>query len=92
MEEEKRNLPARAQNIILEGRRRLSVSGVDEVLTFDENSVVMHTPLGELHVQGEELKVENLAVESGELTVTGKIGALAFTEPVTLWWERLFGR
>ena len=53
MEEENRNLPARAQNIILEGRRKLSVSGVEEVLAFDDSSVVMRTPLGELNVHGE---------------------------------------
>ena len=90
MEDEKRNLPARAQNLILEGRRRLSVSGVDEVLAFDESSVVMRTALGELTVHGEELKVENLAVDSGDLTVTGKINALLFAEPTTPWWERIF--
>ena len=84
MEEEKRNLPARAQNIILEGRRKLSVSGVEEVLAFDDSSVVMRTPR-------EELKVENLAVDSGELTVTGHISAMMFTEPPAGWWERLFG-
>ena len=91
MEEEKRNLPARAQNIILEGRRKLSVSGVEEVLAFDDSSVVMRTPLGELNVHGEELKVENLAVDSGELTVTGHISAMMFTELPAGWWERLFG-
>lgn len=92
MGDEKRSPPAHAQHLILEGRHTLSVSGVDEVMTFDESSVVMNTPLGQLHVQGEELRVENLAVESGELTVKGKISALTFTEPVSPWWERLFGR
>ena len=51
----------------------------------------MRTPRGELNVHGEELEVENLAVDSGELTVTGHISAMVFTEPPAGWWEPLFG-
>ena len=83
--------PGRQQNLILENRKRLSVSGVEEVLSFDEAEVNMRTALGELIVRGEELKVEKLAVESGELRVTGKIAELTYRETPPTLWERLFG-
>lgn len=89
--EEQLKLPGRAQNVILESRRRMSVSGVEEVLTFDENTVLMRTALGELCVRGTELKVERLAVESGDLVLSGQVSSLHYTEPPVSLWERLFG-
>ncbi len=71
----------RAQNLILENRKRLSVSGVVEVSGFDEDYVRMLTTLGELIVHGEELHVETLSVETGESVITGHISALAYEEP-----------
>ena len=80
-----------AQNIILENRRRMSVSGVEEVLAFDERMVEMKTALGELRVQGEELRVEKLTVDDGELVICGHIALVAYAEPAQSLRQRLFG-
>ncbi|MBE6969420.1 MAG: sporulation protein YabP [Ruminococcaceae bacterium] len=80
-----------AQNIILESRQRMSVSGVEEVLAFDERIVEMKTGLGELRVQGEELKVEKLTVDDGELVICGHITAIVYAEPAVSLRQRLFG-
>lgn len=61
----------KAQNIILENRNRLSVSGVEEVGGFDESIVEMQTELGALTVHGSNLRVETLSVDSGDLLVVG---------------------
>ncbi len=81
------------QNLILENRKRLSVSGVEEVDGFDDGFVRLHTSLGELSVRGHGLRIENLSVETGELTVSGEIGELAYEEPAerTGWLKRLLG-
>ena len=63
----------KAQNIILENRSRLSVSGVEEVSGFDESIVQMQTELGALTVHGSNLRVETLSVDSGDLLVVGDI-------------------
>ncbi len=89
--EEKKPAAGRPQNIILENRKRLSISGVEEVLSFDESEVVMRTSLGELTVHGGELHMEELAVETGALTVTGRICELDYQEPAASLWQRLFG-
>ena len=70
------------QSLILENRRRLNVTGVEDVLEFDENLVRMRTSQGDLVVRGEELHVENLSVESGDLLLTGTITDLAYDEPM----------
>ena len=81
------------QNLILENRRRLSVSGVTEVDSFDASVVRLRTALGALSVRGEELKIESLSVETGDLILSGKIGDLIYEElPIRSGLlSRLFG-
>ena len=72
--------PTGPQNLILENRKRLSVSGVEEVDGFDESYIRMRTSLGVLIVRGEELHMESLSADTGETLVTGHIMELAYEE------------
>ncbi len=67
-------------HVILEGRERLSVSGVEEVERFDEESVVMETSQGTLIVSGQGLHIEQLSLDGGELRVEGTIDALSYED------------
>ena len=67
-------------NLVLEDRRMLTVSGVSDVDSFDEETVVVFTDLGELTVRGTNLHINRLSVEVGELTVEGNIAALIYSE------------
>ncbi|HHU22891.1 MAG TPA: sporulation protein YabP [Clostridiales bacterium] len=91
--EEKAKMVQRPHNIILEGRTHLSVSGVEDVESFDENEIVMHTTKGNLIVQGEGLHIEKLSIDTGELTVTGMVTDLSYEEVSQggSVWSRLFG-
>ena len=71
---------AQPQNLILEGRRALSISGVAEVEGFDDAAVHMRTSLGSLTVRGEELRIESLSVETGELLLRGRINEIIYEE------------
>lgn len=66
--------------VALDGRKKLSVSGVEEVESFDENTVVMVTAMGVLVVRGENLHIEALSLEGGELRVEGEIESLSYEE------------
>lgn len=79
MTEEKRTAVI-PHNIVLEGRRMLTVSGVSDVDSFDEETVVVFTELGELTVKGSNLHINKLSVDVGELTVEGDISALIYSE------------
>ena len=81
------------QNLILENRKRLSVSGVEEVDGFDDSFVRMNTVLGTLTVHGKGLRIEELSVQSGDLSVTGEIGELIYEEAPSRsgWFRRLLG-
>lgn len=66
--------------IVLEDRERLMVSGVDEVESFDESSIILSTVRGGLEVQGEGLHIEKLSLDGGDLLVEGLIFGLIYTE------------
>lgn len=79
MADEKR-IQALPHNLVLEDRRMLTVSGVSDVDSFDEETVVVFTDLGELTIRGSNLHINRLSVEVGELTVEGNITALIYSE------------
>jgi len=67
-------------SVVMEGRRRLSVTGVEEVESFDENTIIMSTTQGVLVVRGENLHIEALSLEGGELKVEGDVDGLTYEE------------
>lgn len=79
MADEKR-VSAMPHNLVLEDRRLLTVSGVSDVDSFDEETVIVFTDLGELTVRGSNLHINRLSVEVGELTVEGNISALIYSD------------
>lgn len=68
------------QNLILENRERLSISGVVEVLSFDDQIVIVETELGLLNIKGENLKINKLSIDTSEVIVEGDISSLAYSE------------
>lgn len=68
-------------HLILEERERLTVSGVVEVESFDENVIVMTTAQGVLIVRGEGLHIEKLSLDGGDLKVEGLVESLTYEEP-----------
>ncbi len=72
---------AKSPNLItLDNRSRLVVTGVNDVDSFDEKSIVAYTDYGQLNIQGEELNIKKLSTESGELEVEGAVSALIYTQ------------
>ena len=65
-------------HLILEDRERLSVSGVEDVESFDETMVVMLTSQGVLVVRGEGLHIEKLSLDGGDLKVEGMVESLTY--------------
>lgn len=83
-----------AHRIELDGRERLTVTGVEDVGRFDENEIVMSTSGGTLVVTGEGLHIGKLSLDGGELHVDGRIDALCYEDMPTRHGgllSRLFG-
>ena len=75
----------------LKERRALTMTGVTEVVSFEEHAVVLRTALGTLIVQGRELQLKTLSLEGGQVAVEGSISALIYEEPRASGWRRWLG-
>lgn len=68
------------QNLVLENREKLSISGVLDVLSFDDQVVIVETELGLLTVKGENLRINKLSIDTSEVVVEGEIYNLVYSE------------
>jgi len=88
MAEERMQLP---HKLTLNERKTLTMTGVSEVVSFDEDAVVLRTGLGTLVVHGKELQLKTLSPEGGQVTVTWTVTALIYEEPRSSgFFRRLF--
>ena len=83
---------SKKHNVILNNGRELFIEGVNEVLNFDETLISLITPLGELSIEGNELRITKYIMQSGEMCVLGKISALIYSETKVEGKKRLFGK
>lgn len=62
-----------AHNVIIEGREKISISGVSDVESFDEGMVCLYTSKGYMIIKGDGLHAQKLNLENGELSLVGEI-------------------
>ncbi len=79
MIEETKKLTNVIQNIFLENREKLNVSGVLDVLSFDDQIIIVETELGLLTIKGENLKINKLNIDTSEITLDGMISSLSYS-------------
>ena len=80
MAAEEKKGAARPHAVVLENRRSLTATGVSNVDSFDDKTVVVYTDAGVLTVTGNSLVIGSLSVETGELSVTGEIDDLSYSD------------
>jgi len=68
------------QNLVLENREKLSISGVLDVISFDDQVVMVETELGLLTVKGENLHINKLSIDTSEVIVDGEIDYLSYSD------------
>lgn len=68
------------QNLILENREKLSISGVIDVLSFDDQIVILETELGMLTIKGEDLRINKLSIDTQDVIIEGNIVSLSYSE------------
>ena len=88
MGEDKLQLP---HKLILNERRQLTMTGVTEVVSFDENAVALCTELGRMTIHGQGLQLRQLALDGGQVAVDGTICAIVYEENRQAggWFRRL---
>lgn len=66
------------QNVIIENRKKLNISGVKDVTSFDDETVLLDTTLGKMTVKGEGLRIESFNTVTGDLIAVGKVHAVVY--------------
>jgi len=91
--EEKGKTMTRPHHVIMEDRTRLSVTGVEDVISFDEAEIITRTGQGNLIIRGTGLHIGKLTLDSGEVSIDGLVRELCYEEaaPMGGFWSRLFG-
>ena len=78
--------------LTLNERKALTMTGVTEVLSFDENAIALRTELCILQIHGSELQLKALSQENGSMMVEGTVSALVYEQPRQGgFWRRLMG-
>lgn len=90
MAQERMQLP---HKLTLNERKALTMTGVTEVVSFDDNAVILRTSLGTLVVHGKQLQLKTLSLDGGQVAVDGTIAGLIYEEPKASggWLRRMFG-
>ena len=68
------------QNIYLENREKLNISGVKDVLSFDDQMVILETELGLLTIKGQNLRINKLSIDTLDVSIDGTINTLVYSE------------
>jgi len=66
-------------NLTLENRKKLTINGVIEVINFNENQILLNTDLGTMVIRGQELRMNKLDVQNGDVLITGKVDSFVYT-------------
>lgn len=77
---EDKQLSTKNHKVSLNGRRAALITGVNDVLSFDAGEVLLDTEMGILMIRGDELHVNRLSLEKGEVDVDGRVDSLTYSD------------
>ena len=85
--------PQLPHKLTLSSRSNLTMTGVTEVVSFDDGTVILRTDMGTLVVQGRDLQLKTVSTDGGQVAVEGTVVSMAYEEPRKKggWMGRLFG-
>ena len=78
--EDNTSINKKAPKLILNNRRCGNLTGVSDVLSFDENEIILETDQGMLMMKGKELHVSRLMLDKGEVDIDGRIDSVTYSE------------
>ena len=81
--EELNNVNKRAHKMVLSNRRTCNLTGVNDVLSFDVNEIILETDLGMLMIKGNELHVNRLTLDKGEVDIEGRVDSFTYSEQMS---------
>ncbi len=90
--EEKKTQPV--HNVAMENRERITLTGIEEVESFDESQIMLYTQMGMLTIRGEDLHINKLNVDTGDVVIDGLITSCVYSDAHNGhdggFWKRIF--
>lgn len=78
--------------LVLDNRKLLTLSGISNVDSFDEGSVVAYTDIGELNIKGNNLHIAKLNLDTGEMILDGEIVSMVYSNNQNVNAKGFFSR
>jgi sporulation protein YabP len=79
MEKKEVRIEEKKSTLNLENRKKLTLNGVVEVVSFNEEQIALNTSLGTLNIKGSGLKMNKLDVQNGDVVIIGTINSCVYT-------------
>ena len=77
---EQKNIQKKPHNVIMNNCEKMSITGVCDVESFDDKTIICYTDFGELIIRGNRLHVDNMNVSCGDMEVSGRVLSLVYTD------------
>lgn len=78
--DDKKLVRSRSHSVLMENRERVTITGVEDVDSFDESAVLLVTGLGYITLHGVDLHINKLNLDEGQLIVEGEITGLEYSD------------
>lgn len=79
MENKEVKLEDKKSYLTLDSRKKMTVDGVQEIISFNDEQILLNTVLGSMDIRGENLKMNKLDVQNGDIMISGKISYIVYT-------------
>ncbi len=67
-------------DMIIENRKKVTMTGITDVASFDEETIIAESECGEITIRGKNLKISRLSVDSGDMVVEGDVDSVLYAE------------
>lgn len=74
------NTISKSHKLSLDNRKRLTMSGIKDVVSFDLTQILLESTLGMIHIKGNDIKVTRLSLEKGEVDIDGTVDSITYSE------------
>ncbi|ABP66819.1 hypothetical protein ELD05_03045 [Caldicellulosiruptor changbaiensis] len=79
--DDRKNVKSKFHNVLIENREKITINGVDDVESFDDNNVMLVVDEELLIIKGFDLKINKINTETGEVFIEGQVYSLEYGEP-----------
>lgn len=74
------NTISKSHKLSLDNRKRLTMSGIKDVVSFDLTQILLESTQGMIHIKGNDIKVTRLSLENGEVDIDGTVDSITYSE------------